>query len=146
MLFDISKKSKYAITALVALALTESDRPLTARAIAGQQQVPVRFLEIILNELKQGGFVRSLRGKAGGYVLARPAREITTNNVFNFLESPFSEPVPATQSPILGQLALESLMEQANQAITDVFDNTTIEDIAQQEIRRRDAFEINYVI
>ncbi|MHC4858380.1 MAG: RrF2 family transcriptional regulator [Planctomycetota bacterium] len=84
--FQISKKSGYAIRGLLELALRGDSEPVNVRTLAQSQGIPTRFLEIILNELKQGGFVRSMRGKAGGYLLARGTEEITIGQVICFLE------------------------------------------------------------
>ncbi|MHC4962446.1 MAG: RrF2 family transcriptional regulator, partial [Planctomycetota bacterium] len=55
--FQISKKSGYAIRGLLELALRGDEGPVNVRTLAQAQDIPIRFLEIILNELKQGGFV-----------------------------------------------------------------------------------------
>ena len=67
----ISKKCQYALKAIFELSLRNSDRPLKAKDIARSQGISTRFIEVILNDLKHGGFVESHRGNEGGYVLAR---------------------------------------------------------------------------
>lgn len=75
--FQISKKSDYAIRALLVLTESGPEQTINVKRLASIQSIPQRFLEIILNELKQGSFVISTRGKTGGYLLARPADEIS---------------------------------------------------------------------
>jgi Rrf2 family protein len=143
MNFEISKKSEYAIIALFELALRGPQLPLNARKLASEQGLPIRFLEVILNELKQGGFVLSLRGKQGGYVLARPAKETTLSQIISFLDT---RPTEASGFLLTPMLTLKSMVHQANIAITDIFQQCTLDDLVQREMKCRGEFESNYVI
>ena len=69
---SVSAKCYYALRAVYALAEHSTPEPLKIAEIAEQQQIPIRFLEVILGQLKGGGFVQSRRGAEGGYRLARP--------------------------------------------------------------------------
>ena len=146
MFFELSKKSKYAILALLELAFRGHNSPLNARKLATQNGLPIRFLEVILNELKQGGFVLSVRGKAGGYVLARPAGEITLAQLVNFLEPPSIEPSSASELRVSGQVSVDYLEQQANSAVAAVFEECTLETLVQREMEHRNTLETNYVI
>ena len=146
MNFDVSKKSRYAIVALYELVLAGSQRPITARKLAARHNLPVRFLEIILNELKQGGFVTSIRGKAGGYVPARPANEITLAQIVSYLEhrpAELSEPSGAEAD---GQRVLGSLIQEANTAVTRIFEACTLEEMVRREVESCASGEPNYII
>jgi Rrf2 family protein len=66
----LSTKSDYAIKALVRLALANGDGPVQAREISAFAAIPVKFLEQVMHDLRQGGLVHSQRGKGGGYGLA----------------------------------------------------------------------------
>jgi len=68
---NISSKGRYALQALFDLASHSTDEPVKIASIAKRQKIPRKFLESILSSLKQGGFVESHRGVAGGYNLAR---------------------------------------------------------------------------
>lgn len=85
----ISAKADYAVRALLALAA--SDSPLTGEAIARAQNLPTKFLENILVDLRRGGFVHSQRGHEGGYRLARAADEITPADVVRLVDGPLAE-------------------------------------------------------
>lgn len=146
MYFDISKKSKYAILALIELALRGENLPLNARKLALQNNLPVRFMEVILNELKQGGFVQSIRGKAGGYILGRSAEEITLGQLLDFLETKQPEPVLTPEFSPAGQYAVNSLMQQANSVINEIFEGCSLAKIVLREMEYRSAFEANFVI
>lgn len=146
MKFEISKKSEYAILALFELALRGAESPLNARKLASEKGLPIRFLEVILNELKQGGFVLSLRGKQGGYVLARPAKEITLGQIISFLDARPTDASGVSPTPMLGILTLSALIRHAGDVITDIFNQCTLDDLVQREMKCRGAFESNYVI
>ena len=78
----LSVKTDYACRAIEALALHHpSNRPMRIEEIARREGIPANYLVQILQDLRGKGLIRSHRGKAGGYVLARPPREITFGDV-----------------------------------------------------------------
>ena len=83
---NISVKSEYALKAIFDLACQPQGDPVKIAEIAGRQQIPQKFLELILSGLKQGGFVESRRGADGGYMLARAADAITVGEVLRHIE------------------------------------------------------------
>ncbi len=89
----ISQRAKYALRALVALARGRAGAPMFIGDIAEEQDIPKKFLEQILLQLKAAGIVTSRRGKAGGYLLARPAHEITYGEVLRLIDGPIA-PLP----------------------------------------------------
>jgi len=82
-------KADYAVRAAVELAAS-GDGPVKAERIADAQGIPVNFLENILAELKRAGIVESRRGAAGGYLLARPAEQISIADVIRAVEGPLA--------------------------------------------------------
>ncbi|CAN5848058.1 hypothetical protein BH23PLA1_BH23PLA1_28170 [soil metagenome] len=87
---SVSSKCYYALRALYALAEHEGPRPMRASEIAEKEHIPIRFLEVILNQLKGGGFVQSRRGAEGGYFLARSPEELTVGEVMRFIDGPIA--------------------------------------------------------
>ncbi len=85
----ISAKVDYAVRALCSLA--DSDKALTAEALAQSQGLPSKFLESILNDMRRAGLLTSQRGPDGGYRLARPADQITVADVIRPLDGPLAE-------------------------------------------------------
>jgi Rrf2 family protein len=77
----ISKKCQYGLQAVFELAVRKTGQPVKIHQIAGAQNIPPRFLEVILNQLRHAGFVESRRGNEGGYMLARDAEELTVGQV-----------------------------------------------------------------
>ncbi|MFN8080993.1 MAG: Rrf2 family transcriptional regulator [Kineosporiaceae bacterium] len=90
---DISAKTDYAVRALLSLAAAQraGDVRVAAEALAEEQQLPRKFLEAILADLRRAGLVSSIRGAAGGYRLARPAAEIHLGAVFRAVDGPLAE-------------------------------------------------------
>src|SRR5919198_4946022 len=87
----VSAKADYALRAGVELALAEPEgRPVKGERIAQAQEIPLKFLENILGELKHAGLVRSQRGAEGGYWLARAPDEITIADVIRAVEGPLA--------------------------------------------------------
>ena len=85
----ISAKADYAVRAAVELAAA-GDHTVKGETLAHAQEIPLRFLENILAELRHAGLVRSQRGSEGGYALARPAGEITVADVIRAVEGPLA--------------------------------------------------------
>jgi len=85
----ISAKVDYAVRAAIELAVA-GDQLTKAEAIARAQEIPPKFLENILGDLRHGGLVRSQRGAEGGYRLARPAEEITVADIIRVVEGPMA--------------------------------------------------------
>ncbi len=86
----VSAKADYAIRATAELAAVEGAGQLRADKIAEAQNIPIKFLESILLELKHAGIVRSQRGAEGGYALARPGAEISLADVIRAVDGPLA--------------------------------------------------------
>lgn len=86
----VSAKADYALRAVIELAAADADGPLKGERIAQAQEIPLKFLENILGDLRHAGIVRSQRGVEGGYWLARPAEEITVAEVIRAVEGPIA--------------------------------------------------------
>jgi len=89
----LSHKTKYALKALFVMSEDYGRGPLLIAEIAGRGNIPKRFLELILLELKNQGILRSKKGKGGGYVLSKPPDEISVGHVVRMLEGPLA-PLP----------------------------------------------------
>ncbi|HRI29310.1 MAG TPA: Rrf2 family transcriptional regulator, partial [Chitinophagales bacterium] len=72
----LSKKTKYAISALVYLAKHLNEQPISVSKIAAEQNIPLKFLEVILVELRNAQIISSKKGKMGGYTLKEAPQEI----------------------------------------------------------------------
>jgi Rrf2 family protein len=84
----LSKKTKYAIKALVLLAKNKTGVPMHIAEIAEQENIPKKYLEGILGELRNAGFLYSKKGSGGGYVLGKPPEDILLVNVVRLTDGP----------------------------------------------------------
>ena len=86
----LSQKARYALRALFVLSKAERDKPVMIGEIAASANIPRKFLEQILVELKRRGLVYSQRGKHGGYALTRPPTEIAFAEVIRAIDGPLA--------------------------------------------------------
>lgn len=86
----LSTKGQYGVRALYEIATGYPERPVTIREISEKQDVSVSYLEQILNKLRRAGFIKSIKGPGGGYVLNRSPEEITIAAVLHELEGPLA--------------------------------------------------------
>ncbi|KPK44448.1 MAG: hypothetical protein AMJ65_03080 [Phycisphaerae bacterium SG8_4] len=146
----MSKKCQYALKAVFELAWRNTGRPVKTHSIANAQLMSPRFTEIILNELKHGGYVESRRGNSGGYLLAKDPANLTVREVIEYIQGPISlvpeaaEGVP--NAAFLGNEAFKDLWEQVNKAVCEVCDGRTFADLVQFERAVRDNAAVNYCI
>jgi Rrf2 family protein len=89
----LTMKTKYALRALSVLANAEPGSPVLIGDISEQEGIPLKFLQLILRELRQHGLLRSRKGRGGGYALAKPAAEITIAGLLRIVDGPIA-PVP----------------------------------------------------
>ncbi len=134
----ISKKCYYALRALFELALRRTAAPVAVAEIASAQDIPARFLETILNELRHAGLVISHRGNAGGYSLAAPAEKTTVADIVEAMEGPISVVAAhdnggANGRYLCGDSAFEEFWGAVNNSISQVCRQTNLADLVQQE-------------
>jgi len=132
----ISQKAKYALRALIALGKASRGNELSIAEIARKQNIPKKFLEQILLELKHQGIVASQRGKNGGYSLLKPASEVTFGAVLRLIDGPIA-PLPClsriayrrcTDCPSEESCELRRVFNDVARASRAVLDRATIAD------------------
>lgn len=132
----LSQKCQYALRAMYEITLRQEDWPVKSAEIAEAQDIPPRFLENILAQLKQGGFVDSKRGKEGGYMLPDPDREITVGEVIRFIQGPLAPVHCLIEGPpackLYGDCPFKPMWERALDAVVDVYDTTTFRDLIRE--------------
>lgn len=77
----LSTKGRYAVMAMVDLAMRDGAHPTSLSQIAESQEIPLAYLEQIFARMKKSGLVQSVRGPGGGYILAKPSEEISMNTI-----------------------------------------------------------------
>ena len=136
-------KGEYALQALFDLTTQKPAEPVRIADIAGRQKIPQKFLELILASLKQGGFVESRRGAEGGYLLARPAGEITVGEVLRFIEGPQDrkERRRKTSDSPFGEM-----WQRVDEAVSAIVDHTTFADLERAWRDKHTRFVPNWEI
>src|SRR3954464_13432860 len=132
----VTAKADYAVRAAVEIAAA-GEGPVKGEAISRAQDIPVKFLENILGELKHAGLVRSQRGAEGGYWLPPPPQEITIADVIRAVEGPLASvrgESPETVSYGGAAEALGKLWVAVRANLRAVLEETTIADIAGGEL------------
>jgi Rrf2 family protein len=141
----LSKKGEYALRSLINLGIAaEVGRSLVqVSELAENEQLPVKFLEQILQALKEAGFVESARGKFGGYRLAKPAGKITIGSVVRLIDGPLAPIGCVSQTayekctcPDEEHCGLRMLMLDVRNAIAGILDRYTLADVVEVTLRK----------
>lgn len=133
----IGAKTDYALRAALELAAADGEKPVKAETIATAQQIPPRFLEKILNDLRRAGIVESRRGVEGGHLLAAPADEIHVADVIRAIDGPLANVSGRRPHELSYDGAAEhlpDLLVAARAALRDVLDRTTLADVVSGEL------------
>jgi Rrf2 family protein len=126
-LMNVSVKCEYALRAVLDLTVTHSSNPVRIMDIARRQNIPQKFLETILAELKKFGLLESKRGAEGGYLLAKPAEMITVGDVLRSIEGGRTG-----RASMEDQSPLSFFWRRVDASLADLVDKTTFADLARQ--------------
>ncbi|MDR1324294.1 MAG: Rrf2 family transcriptional regulator [Candidatus Margulisbacteria bacterium] len=145
---QVSYKCDYALKVLLELALHRAGGVISSQELSKKLDIPLKFLEQVLADLRKGGFVESRRGNMGGYSLVGQPAKITLGKVLRHIDGPV-EPIDCLNSGYkncrdLEACAYKPVWARVNKAITDIIDNVSLEDIAQKTLAAREA--LNYSI
>lgn len=130
----LTRKGKYGLKALVHLAGLPQGQLAFVTDIAEANNVPKKFLDGILGDLRKAGFVRSKTGKDGGYMLARPPEEIRIGHVIRVLDGPLAPIACASRTayqrcddcPNERKCAVRLMMLEVRNAIATILDHRTL--------------------
>ena len=138
----MSTRARYALRAMMQLAMESSDGPTQLHSIAEAQQVSLKYLEQIMRPLRLAGLVVSERGSSGGYRLGRPPSEITALEIVQAVEGPLSvvdcvlRPGQCKRSP---ECAARDLWQRVGEAVREVLAGDTLADLASRQHSPRGA-------
>lgn len=148
----ISRKSQYALRAILELSKRYDDgAPCKTHDIAARQDIPVRFLEVILCRLKQAGYVESVRGKEGGYMLAQPPGSITVGDIVRHCEGGM-DPVESLNEALKdfssgrNLSVFTPLWKDVRDSISEVCDSVSFSDLVKKESELLSGDAINFSI
>lgn len=141
----ISKRCEYALRALIDLGIARElgCEPIPVRRLASSEKIPAKFLEQILAQLKGAGYLRSVRGKKGGYRLNRPLRAIVLGEVVRLVDGPLA-PIPCVSQsayrrcscPDENHCGLRIVMMDVRTAISGILDRYTLANVVEVTLRK----------
>jgi Rrf2 family cysteine metabolism transcriptional repressor len=148
---NLSQKCQYALRAVFELATRHGQGPVPVGQIAEQQDIPARFLELILVQLKQAGYIESRRGVQGGYSLSVAPKQLSVGDVIRTIEGPLmpvrrSEEQAGKRTRPHGDHAFSRLWERAEKAVADVYDTTSFQDLIDEDKAARSKYTADFSI
>ena len=137
----ISSQEEYGLRCLLQVARLSTEHPVPISEIAVQEGLSVEYAGKILMALRQGGLVASIRGKAGGYLLAQSATDITVRNVIDVLSGPFYDPsycsrFSGTEDVCVhvSECGIRPIWSVVHRFIAESLDRITVADLLDSEI------------
>jgi Rrf2 family protein len=141
----LTKKGKYGLKAMAHLSRFPPGQPVAVVDIAATQNIPKKFLDAILAELRNSGFVYSKMGKGGGYTLARDPGKISVGDIVRTLDGPLAPIQCASKTRYRRcddcedekRCVVRRIMREAQRALSTVLDNCTLaqmRDLADDDI------------
>ncbi len=136
----LSKKSKYALKAMMVLAKEYGQGPVLISDIAQREGIPRKFLELILLELKNHGLLQSRKGRGGGYFLGREPHLISVGHVVRVLDGPLA-PLPCVSKTAYMRCrecrdertcGIRIVMKEVRDATAKIMDSTSIADMLKR--------------
>ncbi|BAB04978.1 Rrf2 family transcriptional regulator [Halalkalibacterium halodurans] len=137
----ISTKGRYGLTIMMALAKKSGEGPISLKSIAKEHDLSEHYLEQLIAPLRNAMLVKSVRGAYGGYMLAKEASEITAGDIIRVLEGPIS-PVEVMENE---EPAKRDLWIKIRDAVKEVLDSTTLEDLANYEDKGDQEYYMFYI-
>ena len=142
----LSTRTRYAVRAIIELAQNGNNKPLQLKIIAQRQDISVKYLEQLMAILRSSGFVRSIRGSKGGYMLAKAPNQIKLNEVLHRLEGTVATVECVENEDYCSRsadCASRYLWVQVEQAIEKVLEAITLQDLVD---KANDEKKLNYQI
>jgi len=151
----LSLRGEYALRAMLVLGLRYDDNVVGIRSISEAQNIPKRFLEMILQDLKSAGIVESRRGLAGGYRLSKPPEQISLAMIVRHIEGPLA-PVPCVSEkfyskcscPSEAKCGIRSVMKDVREAIVKILEGVSVAELCQRarKLEAVDANPLDFII
>lgn len=136
----LTAKGKYGLKALVHLSRLPPGELALATEVSAANNIPKKFLDAILSELRNAGIVQARKGKGGGYRLARPAEDIKVGNVVRVLDGPLAPLACASHTRYeacddcdVATCQVRHMMLEVRNAIAEVLDRTTLAQMREMD-------------
>ena len=132
----LSTTARYSLRALSDLCSSEDYEPVSVSGIASRQNISVSYLEQLFAKLRRGGILENVRGSQGGYVLARPADEITIAEILQAIGEPFIFGSCQTEKGCENAVTCPTfnLWRRVKGSVDEILRTTTLEDIVDEKI------------
>lgn len=142
----ISTKGRYALRLMIDIAVNSADKPVSIKEIAARQDISDKYLEQIISVLNSAGFVRSIRGAQGGYVLRKSPSEYTVGMILRLTEGSLA-PVACVEEDAVHcdrqeTCATVEVWRRLNDAINGVVDNITLADLLEWQNNNQENYTI----
>ena len=133
----LSKKAKYALIAMLALARRYGEGPIVISDLTEEEGIPRKFTELILLEMKNNGLLYSKKGKGGGYWLRKPPSEITLGTIIRLIDGPLA-PVSCVSLTAYQKCeeckdentcGIKLVMKEVRDSIANILDSTSLRDV-----------------
>ncbi len=141
----LSKRGEYALRSLINLGIAAKVGRSLVRVteLANAEDIPVKFLEQVMQQMREAGYVQSVRGKHGGYRLGKPAAQITIGSVVRLIDGPLAPIGCVSQTayepcncPDEAHCGLRMLMLDVRNAIAAILDRYTLADVVEVTTRK----------
>ncbi len=145
----LSTRSTYGVRAMLAIGLHQGKGPIMTKEIAEQQSLPPTYLEQLMVLLRKSGLLTATRGAHGGYLLARPAMEITLAEIIEALEGPLVLTECPSGTGCCGQpegCVLHEIWDEASHALLQVFRDITLANLVERQLAKDSAPVLMYMI
>jgi Rrf2 family iron-sulfur cluster assembly transcriptional regulator len=135
----LTTKGRFAVTAMIDLALRQHNGPVTLAGISQRQKISLSYLEQLFGKLRRHDLVESTRGPGGGYSLARPTRDISVSNIIFAVDEPLDATQCAGKQDCTddGPCMTHELWATLNKRMIDYLDSVSLQDLVDQQ-RARD--------
>lgn len=150
----LSKRAKYGLRALVYLAQHQGEGPIQIREISEQLNIPRKFLEAILLDLRNEGVLQSRKGKQGGYLMERSPDTVQVGRIIRFIDGPLAA-VPCVSHTAYARCqdcpdektcVIRAIMKEVRDATADILDQTSLDQLVQKAEQLGRAPELEYQI
>lgn len=150
----LTRKTKYGLNSLLYLAKRIDQGPVLIAALSSDEKIPQKFLEAILLDLKKHGILDSKKGKGGGYMLSKHPKDIKIGQIVRILDGPLA-PVSCVSQTAYKKCdecrdenlcGIRLVMKDARDAIANILDNTSLEDVLLKAENQNLAKVLNFQI
>ena len=135
----LTTKGRFAVTAMIDLALRQNSGPVTLAAISQRQQISLSYLEQLFGKLRRNELVESTRGPGGGYTLARKASEITVTDIIVSVDEPIDATQCSGKENCLGEngrCMTHDLWTALNRHMVEFLDSVTLQKLVDEQLAR----------